>query len=220
MAKSSRTYDPLKPRSDVQRIRVNAQGYDSSGAYWGAGSDVFIVSAGADEVTVRARSAAEARTKAKAELARQPGELRVKQPLGGKAPRITRHEIDWKHPATGESIRLRITHARDYLVEGTDHVEVESIRPKRAPLPITETGYCSSFIDWRQLQAAGGPLAFIEGWLARETQSKAWRKRDQAVRQGDLFTWAEAQSQVGAKGGKPKAPATRRKQRNPDRAPE
>ena len=29
-------------RLDVQRIRVNAQGYDSSGAYWGAGPDVFI----------------------------------------------------------------------------------------------------------------------------------------------------------------------------------
>ncbi len=208
---------------DVQRIRVTAKGYDSSGAYWGTGPDAFIVTTadGIDEVTVRAKSAAEARTKAAAELARQPGQPRTKEPLGGKAPRTTRHEIDWKHPSTGAVIRLRITHARDYLVEGTDHVEVESIKPTRAPLPITETGYSSSFIDWRQLKEAGGPVGFIEGWLARETQSKDWRKRDLAQRQGDLFLWADAQAEAIRKKTKPRTPKSRpRKHRDPDRAPE
>lgn len=208
---------------DVQRVAVNAQGYDSTGAYWGAGPDVFIVTTadGADKVTVRAKSAAEARTKATAELDRKPGQPRVKELLGGKASRTTRHEIDWKHPTTGTVIRLRITHARDYPVEGTDHVEVESIKPKRAPLPITETGYSSSFIDWRQLKEAGGPVAFIEGWLARETQSKDWRKRDLAQRQGDLFQWAEAQAATGSKRGKPRSPKSGpKKRRNLDRAPE
>jgi hypothetical protein len=209
---------------DVQRIAVNAQGYDSTGAYWGAGPDVFIVTTagGADEVTVRAKSAGEARAKATAELARQPGQPRAREPLGGKAPRTTRHEIDWTHPSTGAVIRLRITHARDYLVEGTDHVEVESTKPKRAALPITETGYGSSFIDWRQLKEAGGPVAFIEGWLARETQSKDWKKRDLAARQGDLFQWADAQAEAGAKRDKPKAskPAARKRNRDAGRAPE
>lgn len=208
---------------DVQRVAVNAQGYDSTGAYWGAGPDVFILTTadGADEVTVRAKSAAEARTKALAELDRKPGQPRTKEPLGGKAPRTTRYEIDWKHPTTGTVIRLRITHARDYLVEGTDHVEVESIKPRRAPLPITQTGYSSSFIDWRQLKEAGGPVAFIEGWLARETQSKGWRRRDLAQRQGDLFQWADAQAETGRKSVKPRAPRSSvRRRRNPDRAPE
>jgi hypothetical protein len=210
------------PKLDIQRIAVNAQGYDKAGAYWGAGSDVFIVTTagGADEVTVRARSAAEARAKAMVELERSPGQARTKEALGGKAPRTTRHEIDWKHPTTGNVIRLRITHARDYLIEGTDHVEVESIRPKRAALPITETGYKSCFIDWRQLKEAGGPVAFIEGWLARETQSKAWRKRDLAGSQGDLFTWADTQAEIGTRRDKPRQPKPSRKRRHdPDRAP-
>jgi len=58
---------------DVQRVAVDAQGYGSTGAYLGAGPDVFIVTTadGADEVTVRAKSAAEARTKALAELDRR-----------------------------------------------------------------------------------------------------------------------------------------------------
>jgi hypothetical protein len=209
---------------DVQRIAVNAQGYDSSGVYWGAGPDVFIVTTagGGDEVTVRAKSAAEARTKAEAELARKPGQPGTREQLGGKARHTTRHEVDWTHPTTGAVIKLRISHSRDYLVEGTDHVEVESVKPKRAPLPITQTGFSSSFIDWRQLKEAGGPVAFIEGWLARETQSKDWRKRDLAERQGDLFKWAEAHAQVGAKRGKPKAPkpAARKRRRDAGRAPE
>lgn len=220
----SGTPKPARGRKlDVQRIAVNAQGYDSSGAYWGAGSDVFIATTadGAEEVTVRATSVAEARVKATAEFARHPGQPRVKEALGGKAPRITRHEIDWKHPATGAVIRLRITHSRDYLVEGTDHVEVESIRPKRVPLPITGTGYSSSFIDWRQLKEAGGPVGFIEGWLARETQSKGWRQRDLAERQGDLFQWADAQAEVGRKTATPRTPkAAPRRQRTQDRTPE
>jgi hypothetical protein len=33
---------------------------------------------------------------------------------------------------TSEPIIIRITHARDYLASGTDHIEVESIRPKKA----------------------------------------------------------------------------------------
>lgn len=212
------------PELDVRRIAVNAQGYDRTGAYWGAGSDVFIVTtaAGTDEITVRAKTAAEARAKATAELDRPLGQARRKEPLGGKAPRTTRHEIDWTHPTTSKVIRLRITHARDYLVDGTDHVEVESINPKRAPLPITETGYKSSFIDWRQLKEAGGPVAFIQGWLARECQTKDWRRRELDRQQGDLFQWADTQAEVGRKRVKPMPPQAKtaaRRRRNRDRTP-
>lgn len=35
----------------------------------------------------------------------------------------------------------------DYLWNGTSHIEVHIVRPKRAPIPITETGYHSHFID-------------------------------------------------------------------------
>ncbi len=52
--------------------------------------------------------------------------------IGGAAPRKTRYEIDWRNPVTAGIVRIRITHSRDYLVQGTDHIEVESINPKRA----------------------------------------------------------------------------------------
>jgi hypothetical protein len=172
----------------MQRIRVDAQGYDRSGAYWGAGPDVFIAASadGSDEITVRARSAAEARQEVAAELARSPGEPRAeaREPIGGNAPRKTRYQIEWLNPLTNERITIRITHARDYLSQGTDHIEVESTRPARAALPITETGYRSHFIKPLELINAGGPVTFVTAWLVVEAQRtanrKAWTKAAKA----------------------------------------
>ena len=43
MTKHSKpTNDTTPAKFDVQRVRVNRDGYDASGAYWGAGPDVFI----------------------------------------------------------------------------------------------------------------------------------------------------------------------------------
>jgi hypothetical protein len=82
---------------ELQRVRVRADGYDASGAYWGAGTDVFVASLhdGAQEITVRAKSAAEARTKVMAELARAPGTAKVAlhDKLGGASPNKIRYEI-------------------------------------------------------------------------------------------------------------------------------
>jgi len=214
-------------KMELQRIRVRADGYDASGAYWGAGSDVFIASLqnGAQEITVRAKFAAEARTKIMAELARAPGAAKVAQhdPLGGASPNKTRYEIEWRDLVTGSTTRIRITHARDYLIAGQDHVEVEALAPKKAALPITETGYRSQFLSALELINAGGPVTFVTAWLDREAKSKDWQKRQTVRKQGDLFQWADANSEVGkrkrsAKAKRPKAKAapSRRRKRDPE----
>lgn len=228
---------------DIQRVRVNREGYDDTGAYWGAGPDVFIVRYarlrhdatspdGSDEITVRARSKAEARSKIAAELARTPaqrhsqqsrgGEHPADDSLGGHPPRKTRYEIDWNDPASGQTVRLRITHSRDYLSSGSDHVEVESIRPKRAALPITETGYRSHFMPALDLINAGGPVVLVRAWLDSEAKGKDWQRKTAARAQGDLFQWAEAQGEVGKRREKrkPAAPAAKpRRRATRDRTP-
>jgi hypothetical protein len=47
---------------------------------------------------------------------------------------------------TWEHVRYRVRHTPDYIIKGTDHIEIVVISPKREPLPITETGYLSHFI--------------------------------------------------------------------------
>jgi hypothetical protein len=214
---------PRKPaKHAVQRIAVNAQGYDATGAYWGAGPDVFIVTTdgGAEEVTVRAKSVTEARAKAAAEMERQPGQPRVKEPLGGASPHKTRYEIDWRDPVSSSVIKVRITQSRDYLGQGQDHIEVQTVKPAKAPLPISETGYRSHFMTGLELINAGGPVAFVTAWLDRDAKGKEWTRRQTARQQGDLFAWAEAQAEVGAKRAKPAKPgALRAKRRDRDRAP-
>ena len=207
-------------RLDIQRIRVNRAGYDSSGAYWGAGPDVFIATTadGRDEITVRARNVSDARQKIAAQLARQPGAPRTgeRDAIGGNSPHNSRYEIDWLNPVTKETICIRITHAREYLSPGSDHIEVESVKPKRAPLPITETGYRSHFMPALDLINAGGPVTFVTAWIAQEAKGKAWTKATTAKAQGDLFSWAESQGEVGKRKVVPKrtrpAPAPQKMQ--------
>jgi hypothetical protein len=205
-----------RPPFDIQRIRVRADGYDADGAYWGAGPDVFIAQVARDrsdatatvsndQITVRAKTIAEARRKIEAELARQPGASRVHDDaLGGNPPRKTTYQIDWRDPVSGKAVTLRITHARDYLSSGNDHVEIESLRPKKAPLPVTETGYRSHFMPPLELMNAGGPVAFVTAWLDQEAKGKAWSKAVTVKAQGDLFAWADARTEVAD--GKPRKP--------------
>src|SRR5262249_31803897 len=115
----------------------------------------------------------------------------------------TRHHIDWINPYGG-TVRLRITHQRDYLATGDDHLAIESIEPAKAPLPITDTGYLSHFVRGDVLKEAGGRKRYGAEWLAREGWSKEWQKRDAARRQGDLFKWAEAQAELAKPVSAPK----------------
>jgi hypothetical protein len=205
-----------EPKLELQRIRVNAQGYDASDAYWGAGPDAFIATTvdGAEEITVRARNVTEARQKIAAELARKPGTTRSGEPdpIGGNSPHKSRYEIDWLNPVSNERVRIRIIHAREYLSSGSDHLEIESIKPKRAPLPISETGYRSHFIPALDLINAGGPVTFVTAWISQEAKGKAWTKAAVIKAQGDLFSWADAVAEVVPRNRarKPSKPVTNR----------
>ena len=98
---------------------------------------------------------------------------------------------------------------------------VDSV-PKKAPLPISETGYRSQFVSPLELVNDGGPVVFVTAWLDREAKSKEWQKRQAVRSQGDLFQWAEARTEIGKRRKtKPTAPASKpRPARRKDRSPE
>lgn len=202
-----------KPDYELQRICVRADGYDAEGAYWGTGPDVFIATMdnGAQDITVRATSVSEAREKIAAERARPLGTPRAtpRETIGGTSPNKSRYEIDWCDPVCGAHVRLHITHARDYLAQGQDHIEVESIAPRKTPLPITETGYRSHFINPLELVNAGGTVTFVTAWLDREAKGKAWQQQHARRSQGDLFSWADAQTEVGKRGNSKRPPRSK-----------
>lgn len=69
----------------------------------------------------------------------------------------------------------------------TAHLEVRSVSPEDAPLPITETGYRSHFTSAETVTSFGGPVDFVLAWLDEEATTPAWRDREQAARQFALF---------------------------------
>lgn len=111
------------------------------------------------------------------------------------------YHTDWVNPFTGEVHRLGIRHTRNYLGQGQDHLEIETAKSEqRRDHPLSATGYLSHFIAATDLINAGGPVTFVDAWIARALTSKEWRQTEQKKQQGDLFQWADA-----------KADATKRK---------
>jgi hypothetical protein len=70
---------------------------------------------------------------------------------------------------------------------GMAHLEIESIKPARAPLPMTETGYRSHFTPPSDVYRYGGAEAFVDAWLRDAAQSAARRCTNQVSRQLALF---------------------------------
>jgi hypothetical protein len=67
------------------------------------------------------------------------------------------------------------------------HIQITSIAPERAPLPVSETGYRSLFIDPAVVLEEGGPLTFVRDWLDQEADSPSWRAQQAEARQLALF---------------------------------
>ena len=68
------------------------------------------------------------------------------------------------------------------------HLEVRSINPPRAPLPITETGYRSHFHPCGTVEANGGDVvAQVVAWLDEEAAKPDWQGHVETSRQGTLF---------------------------------
>lgn len=68
------------------------------------------------------------------------------------------------------------------------HLEIRSIAPEGAPLPITSTGYRSHFHQPGTIEGHGGDVvAQVTAWLDEEAADREWQRYVEASRQGELF---------------------------------
>lgn len=69
------------------------------------------------------------------------------------------------------------------------HLEIESISPARAPLPMTNTGYRSHYhpIGTIEAEYGGNVVAAVIDWLDKEAGSKAWKRYVKESQQLTLF---------------------------------
>ena len=97
--------------------------------------------------------------------------------------------ITWEGPEG--RILVGITHTKDHAF-GNDRIEVRSLSPKNAALPITQSGYLSHIISAKELAKAGGPRRYVERLLRDGVKSPAWKRYLACLSQPDLFHGADA----------------------------
>jgi hypothetical protein len=94
--------------------------------------------------------------------------------------------IDW------DGIAVSVVYAPDWLNMSkrgvaSAHLEITAIKPARAPLPISETGYRSLFTQAETIEAAGGAATYVLAWLNEAARDPAWIKYKAQSAQLELF---------------------------------
>lgn len=78
---------------------------------------------------------------------------------------MEQHNITWR------GIEIAITFNPDAFGMA-EHIELRSAG--KLPLPITETGYRSHFMDKGSVAQYGGAVAFVTAWLDHEAAQTGW----------------------------------------------
>lgn len=92
------------------------------------------------------------------------------------------------HHFTWQGIEIEATYTPQKWGGVIAHLEIRSVKPERAPLPITSTGYRSHFHQPGTIEAHGGDVvAQVIAWLDEEAAKPEWRGHIDASRQGELF---------------------------------
>jgi hypothetical protein len=90
---------------------------------------------------------------------------------------ITSGVVEWR----GLLVGVRFERQR-----WVDHLVIETIDPARAPLPVTETGFRSSFMN-QGVIGDSSPDDFVLAWLDHAATDRRWPKRETAIRQYAMF---------------------------------
>ena len=67
------------------------------------------------------------------------------------------------------------------------HLELRTIVPAKAPLPITETGYLSHFVHAEAIAEYESTAAYVLAWLDHEAQKPESQQREIEARQYALL---------------------------------
>lgn len=91
------------------------------------------------------------------------------------------------HHLLWQGIKIEVSYTPDWGLD-VSHLEVRSLSPARAKLPITETGYRSHFIPNGTLESSDlTACEWVRAELDRAATQTAWLDHAAQSRQGELF---------------------------------
>lgn len=103
-------------------------------------------------------------------------------------PGIFVQRIDW------DGITVEVSYEPEWVGglaeifgEPLAHLQVRSVSPERAALPVSETGYRSAFVVGSVVMIEGGPVAFVRDWLDEAANDPEWKRIQDEKRQLALF---------------------------------
>ncbi len=71
--------------------------------------------------------------------------------------------------------------------EPVAHLQLRSLDPDRAALPVSETGYKSHYVSATEVEECGGPVAYAIAWLDHAATFPDWIALQESSRQLALF---------------------------------
>lgn len=88
-----------------------------------------------------------------------------------------------------QDIELEVSYEPKAWGGATAHLKIQSIKPARAPLPVTETGYRSHYhpVGMIEENYAGDVIKAVTEWLDEAAKGKDWQRYVERSRQGELF---------------------------------
>jgi hypothetical protein len=89
-----------------------------------------------------------------------------------------------------QNIEIKITYHPCWakIPDGViSHLDIESIRPAKARLPITDTGYLSHFFPADSIEADCDIMELLRIWLDERSQTKEWNAYIESTMQLSLF---------------------------------
>lgn len=93
---------------------------------------------------------------------------------------VETYEFEWC------GIRISLQHVHKYCGV-IEHLEIRAIDPEKAPLPITETGYKSHFVDEASINRYSNPQAYVLAWLDEASSRPEWQRQKEVSSQYSLF---------------------------------
>lgn len=98
-------------------------------------------------------------------------------------------DIDEKSILVWRRIKIRIHYKSNYFdsTNGFSIAHFDITAENRVPLPFTESGYRSHFLDASELEAYGTPVDFVKAWLEETAKSEKWKKQERKRNQLSLF---------------------------------
>ena len=96
---------------------------------------------------------------------------------------------DIKSTLLWRGIKIVIDYKSNYFESksGFSIAHLDITTENRVPLPFTESGYRSHFLDASELEEYGTPTDFVKAWLEETAKSEKWKKQERKRNQLSLF---------------------------------